>query len=685
MSSQRAFPNVVVKADPALCEDCQLLFKDIISGPDLLDSRWETVQSDHNTLTHLKTHLDNYLDSLRRSAKGGCGLCKILTQELGAGVGTASTSTYSIFFWGTIPQRCEFKVALGTASHFVRHIKEWEHRPVSILFFRKNGIYDSPSIPSNVQTARHSALHVLPDPDPGSEAAFQRAKHWLDNCMNRHERCARAPSSLPKRVVDLGTSEDLSSIKLYVTQREPAPYMTISYKWGEDHPLRTRNSNLEQRCEGIPLEAFPRTLRDGVVIAKTLGFRYIWIDSLCIIQGNKLDWHQQSGEMTAIYGKSLLNISASSAESNRAGILRTRPEQKLRVGFWFHSHSDGHYETIYGGGPNKTLDLEKKEISERGWVFQERLVSPATLHYTDEGMLWECVSGLFLEHHQNVSQVKWKEDWKIAIDGGHALVPQPSIGKGKRKTKDPHRSWKDWLCAYSERNLYEFEDKFPAMAGVAKTFATTFGLRYAAGLWRENMVSGLMWRRFNRTSSLIRFKGRYIAPSWSPFSVKGRLEYRHVDLFASEAGPVLDIIKVMVEEEDPGSCGQVMGGEIVAKGLLQPVVLDRNLHPYVRKRDFQECGVVEGFKNCVNVYCMLDEYDDKTSDPLYHCWCLRLGSFDSDDLVADMFLLLKEEDLSKHIFRRVGLAETDARTDVKNVTRQSGLLSQPVFTEVTLL
>ncbi|KIW89158.1 uncharacterized protein Z519_10010 [Cladophialophora bantiana CBS 173.52] len=184
----------------------------------------------------------------------------------------------------------------------------------------------------------------------------------------------------------------------------------MSYKWGEDHPLKTREGNLEERHKGITLKAFPQTLRDGVVIAKILGFRYIWIDSLCIIQGNKLDWFQQSEQMTAIYGMSALNISASSSGSNRAGTLRTRPEQNLRVEVWSHSNSHSNCETIYAGGSIKILNLEEKELSQRGWVFQERLVSPAALHYTDEGMLCECGNGLFLEHHQDVSRVKRKED-----------------------------------------------------------------------------------------------------------------------------------------------------------------------------------------------------------------------------------------------------------------------------------
>ncbi|EXJ73400.1 uncharacterized protein A1O5_03160 [Cladophialophora psammophila CBS 110553] len=312
VSSKLVLPDVVVKADAGLCKDRQLLFTNIVSGPDLLDGRWETIQSEHVTLTHWKAHPDNYLGSFRQSASGFCGL------------------------W-IVPQKCEFKVAIGAATEFVAHISEWKHRLNSIVFFRRNGNKNSLPFSSNQQAARYAALHVLPDPDPGSGAAFQRAKQWVDDSMHRHDKCVGDPTPLPKRVEDIGNAKKI------------APYVTISYKWGEDHPLKTRDGNLEERRKGIALEAFLQTLRDGVVIAKILGFRYIWIDSLCIIQGNKLDWFQQSEEMTAIYGMSTLNISASSSESNRAGILKTRPEQNLKVGVWSHSNSHSNCETIFAG------------------------------------------------------------------------------------------------------------------------------------------------------------------------------------------------------------------------------------------------------------------------------------------------------------------------------------------------
>jgi hypothetical protein len=79
------------------------------------------------------------------------------------------------------------------------------------------------------------------------------------------------------------------------------------------------------------------------------------------------------------------------------------------------------------------LDLEEQHISSRGWAFQERLVSAATLHYTEEGMIWEFANGISLEHNQNLRNFEWKADWKALMD---RRVSRPS------KCIEAEPSWK---------------------------------------------------------------------------------------------------------------------------------------------------------------------------------------------------------------------------------------------------
>ena len=155
------------------------------------------------------------------------------------------------------------------------------------------------------------------------------------------------------------------------------------------------------------MDDLPRTLRNSVAVAKALGFRYIWIDSLCIIQDADDDWADQDAAMTDIYGRSTLNVSASSSTGSDHGFLAKLPDHGVVIGATTINGGNQN-ETLYCGQPLKVIDLDDEAIPKRGWVFQERLVSPATLHYTNKGKIWECNEGIVLGHQQTPTSVAWK-------------------------------------------------------------------------------------------------------------------------------------------------------------------------------------------------------------------------------------------------------------------------------------
>jgi hypothetical protein len=48
-----------------------------------------------------------------------------------------------------------------------------------------------------------------------------------------------------------------------------------------------------------------------------------------------------------------------------------------------------------------SLDGRGSPLSSRGWVLQERLLSPRTLHYGKEQMFWECCTCKISEDDEN--------------------------------------------------------------------------------------------------------------------------------------------------------------------------------------------------------------------------------------------------------------------------------------------
>jgi hypothetical protein len=78
-------------------------------------------------------------------------------------------------------------------------------------------------------------------------------------------------------------------IVLVETSAENGRYITLSHCWGSSKTIETRKKTLPKMKHSIPWSTLPRTFQDAIAIAQELSIRYLWIDSLCIIQDNIAD------------------------------------------------------------------------------------------------------------------------------------------------------------------------------------------------------------------------------------------------------------------------------------------------------------------------------------------------------------------------------------------------------------
>src|SRR2546421_28580 len=85
-------------------------------------------------------------------------------------------------------------------------------------------------------------------------------------------------------------------------------YATLSHCWGEHLPLVTTKDNLLERQRGIYWSDLPRSFQDAIVTTAEQGLRYLWIDSLCIVQDDQCDWDEHASSMAEIYAGSHFNI-----------------------------------------------------------------------------------------------------------------------------------------------------------------------------------------------------------------------------------------------------------------------------------------------------------------------------------------------------------------------------------------
>jgi len=138
--------------------------------------------------------------------------------------------------------------------------------------------------------------------------------------------------------------------------------------------------------------------------------------------------------MAKIYQGGLLNISAVDGNNCGSG-LTPKPFQDagMRIGRADYverpvrrgtMNSATGAELVFLGHPPSAfsgLDSDKRKLSTRGWAFQEQLVSPATIHYTNWDMVWECCSDI-------KSERTWSHDPMRGMELSLSGVPLPLPG-----------------------------------------------------------------------------------------------------------------------------------------------------------------------------------------------------------------------------------------------------------------
>jgi hypothetical protein len=204
----------------------------------------------------------------------------------------------------------------------------------------------------------------------GSDQALDRARSWLHTCTSQHDCSQKTVSKLPTRVLII---DGLEQVRLYVSTGEFAPYACLSHCWGDDplSLLRTTTNTLEAFQTSIPWKDLPNTFRDAINFAYRLGLRYLWIDSLCIVQDSIIDWRHEGSLMAEIYESAYVTLAATKASDPTEGCFSTPAEQyrTRSMPFPTEANDDGSEEnhTVHV----RTLlihDELRIPMFNRGWV-----------------------------------------------------------------------------------------------------------------------------------------------------------------------------------------------------------------------------------------------------------------------------------------------------------------------------
>lgn len=278
---------------------------------------------------------------------------------------------------------------------------------------------------------------------------------------------------------------------------------------------------------GIPMSSLSPTLRHAILLTRHFGIRYLWVDSLCIIQDSQEDWAAESVKMSDIYQNSVVTIAVPQAQSTMEGIFPEVPDRQRPV------RITTPYSKIplYIDSIPQTWDacVEEEALSGRAWVLQERLLSCRTLFFSSQQMFWECKTKRASQHQ--FSNLVEEERATEATDLLYGKIPDlgilehlPLQGLSDDKERD-YIAWYRMLAVYSTKTLTVSSDKLPALAGIAQAFKSKNDI-YVGGTWLNDWIGGLLWEAVTpRSLKLPHGMQQPRAPSWSWASLEGVISF----------------------------------------------------------------------------------------------------------------------------------------------------------------
>ncbi|KAE8389648.1 hypothetical protein BDV23DRAFT_184249 [Aspergillus alliaceus] len=273
--------------------------------------------------------------------------------------------------------------------------------------------------------------------------------------------------------------------------------------------------------------------------------------------------------MGKVYEYSYCNVAATGAAEGSEGLFVDRDPSltsPFKVDIKWKGHRQSYYfldTGIWHSGVTKTL------LNRRGWVLQERLLSPRTLSFKQQ-LFWECRELKACEAfpHGLGQDIDLEPD---DVDEDSELCPK-SWKTEVTVPENRYASWAKVVQQFTVSGLTKGSDKLIALSGVAARMQAILGDNYIAGLWKHNLLFDLLWyiKYGRQADGKPSFRvDAYRAPSWSWASVEGRVHFPCGRLDVSWGPPLLEIIGVEVNPTTNNSTGQVSNAFILASGNLK--------------------------------------------------------------------------------------------------------------------
>ena len=349
--------------------------------------------------------------------------------------------------------------------------------------------------------------------------------NWLNKCDTSHAclhdsgRLEQGRSSLPTRLIDVGNDPHASHVRLVLSQ-DLSPgfrYLTLSHSWGSSEVAMTVQLTMKNKSSfmtSIGVETLPRTFADTILLARHLGVCYLWIDSLCIVQDDEMDWKTEAAKMAEVYANAYVNVAATASSNSSQGLFRDRNPMTTKRGV--ATVREGH--SLIPAGTYQCFNVRewicqigRAPLSKRAWVYQEWLLSPRILHFANDQIFWECREMHASETFQDHVPARYEF-------GLRRFDLESSKEVTKRKFLE---IWDTIVQEYTARDLTYVSDKLTALSGLARILHRRHpeAGKYVGGMWAKYLTDQLAWS----ASCKAHRSNIYRAPSWSWASIDGSI------------------------------------------------------------------------------------------------------------------------------------------------------------------
>ena len=254
-----------------------------------------------------------------------------------------------------------------------------------------------------------------------------------------------------------------------------------------------------------------RLSKHAILVARHLSIKYLWIDTLCIIQDSVEDWHAESALMGHIYSNAYCNISATAAANSSQGLFLKRDvceRQQNRAFLTIDS-----VKSLYSFKEDLfwRVNVSNAPLNQRAWVFQENLLSPRNIHFGTKEVYWEYCEFSTCETEPNniypgIQGTSIKDRFQKLLK----VNEDPTM----RSEQTYELWWEHWwelIETYATMSLTHQTDRLIVISGIASHFQPKVSGKYLAGIWSHNLPRDLLWRA--KAPGLR--SDDYIGPTWS--------------------------------------------------------------------------------------------------------------------------------------------------------------------------